>query len=34
MITKEKMPGLLLNSHNWFLKEMYRVQFGEFVRGY
>ena len=34
MITKEKIPDLLPNSLNSFSKEMYEVQFGEFVCGY
>ena len=37
MITKGKMLwsfNWLLNSLNWFLKKMYRDQFGEFICGY
>ena len=31
---KRKCLDLLSNSQNLFFKEMYRDQFGEFVRGY
>ena len=34
MITKTKYLDLLLNSLDWFLKEMYADQFGEFVCWY
>ena len=34
MITIEKIHDLLSNSLHYFLKEMYKDQFGEFVCGY
>ena len=34
MITKRKVSDLLSISPNYFCKEMYRDQFGEFVYGY
>ena len=34
MITKEKCFDLLSNSLNYFFKEMYEGQYGEFICGY
>ena len=34
MITKKKCFDLLSNSLNYFFKEMYKGQYGEFICGY